>query len=150
MIFSKDQKLLSKAPKISEELDKLIGELVEEKLKHKIYVVGHSHIDVAWMWSYEDTKRKIRRTFSTILHLIRKEDITYAQSSSLYIDWLKEESPQLYNQVKEEVRKKKWIPIGGMLIEPDLWMISGEALARHLLYDQKSFMKHFGKKSIIE
>ena len=150
MVFPKDQKLLSRAPKISEELDKLIGELVEKKLKHKIYIVGHSHIDAAWMWSYKDTRRKIRRTFSTILYLIKKEGIIYAQPSSLYIDWLKEESPQLYNHVKEEVRKKKWIPIGGMLIEPDLWMISGEALARHLLYGQNSFMKHFGKKSTIE
>ncbi len=149
MIFPQDPRYKSMSLKITHELDKIIGSILDKKLTHKIYIVGHSHIDAAWMWSYDDTRRKIRRTFSTATLLIEKEGISYAQSSSLYIDWVKTEASELYKQIINNAKRGKWIPVGGMLLEPDLWMISGETLARHLLYGQKDFYKHFGKKTHI-
>ncbi len=33
----------------------------------KVALTGHAHIDLAWLWPYEETRRKLRRTFHTAL-----------------------------------------------------------------------------------
>src|SRR5579864_1787366 len=35
-----------------------------EGLPHQdLQLIGHSHLDVAWLWTYEETRRKAQRTF---------------------------------------------------------------------------------------
>ncbi len=148
-VFEPDPAVRERANQINEELDKLLSSILADKLEHTIHVAGHSHLDAAWLWDYLETRRKIRRTFSTAAMFAEKNDMRFIQSSSLYLDWLEQESPELYQRVKELVRKGSWIPVGGMLVEPDLWMVDGESLARLLVLGQREFIERLGRPSRI-
>ena len=57
-------------------------------------LTGHAHIDLAWLWPYAETRRKTRRTFSTVLDLMeRYPDFTFNQSSAQAYAWIEEDDP---------------------------------------------------------
>ena len=148
-VFELDPIVKEQAKRVNEELDKLLSGVLADKLEHVIHIAGHSHLDAAWLWDYLETRRKIRRTFSTATMLAEKNCMKFIQSSSLYLDWLEQESSELYRRVKELASKGNWIPVGGMLVEPDLWMIDGESLARLLMLGQREFVERLGRPSRI-
>jgi alpha-mannosidase len=106
---------------------------------------GHAHIDLAWLWPIDETRRKARRTFHTALRLMeRYPEFRFNQSSAQLYALIEEEDPALFARIKEKVAAGQWEPIGGMWVEPDLNMPSGEALVRQLLYGQRYFQRAFG------
>ena len=115
----------------------------------KVFLAGQSHIDYAWLWPVEETKRKLRRTFSNALNLIEKYGITYIQSSAQMYEDVKREDPELFERIKKAVDKGFWEPIGGMWVEPDVVISSVESVARQLLYGQSFFEENFGERSNI-
>jgi alpha-mannosidase len=110
-----------------------------------LHVVGHSHIDAAWLWPRSETVEKVLRTFSTIVSLAREHEFTYIQSSAQYYEWLEERSPTLFNEVKRLVESGRWIIAGGMWVESDTNLVTGESLARQFLYGQRYFKSRFGR-----
>lgn len=116
-----------------------------------IHMVGQSHIDIAWLWPARETVRKASRTFSTV-HALMEEypDYRYAQSQPQLFAYLKDNDPELYAKVKERIREGRWELVGGMWVEPDLNIPSGESLMRQMLYGQGFYMEEFGLRSEIE
>ena len=111
----------------------------------EILAVAHGHIDTAWLWPFQETERKVSRTFSVIASLMgTNPDFHYMQSMALYYDWTKKNSPELYQKIKELVKLGRW-ELGAGWVENDANMISGESFARQLLYSQKFYQKEFGK-----
>jgi alpha-mannosidase len=110
-----------------------------------LHVVSHSHIDAAWLWPRSETVEKVLRTFSTIVSLAREYEFTYIQSSAQYYEWLEERSPQLFDEVKRLVESGRWIIAGGMWVESDTNLVTGESLARQFLYGQRYFKSRFGR-----
>lgn len=115
-----------------------------------ITLTGHSHIDLAWLWPMDETRRKIRRTSSTVISLMDKySDFKYNQSSAQIYAFLKEDEPFLYERVREKVKAGQWEPVGGMWVESDCNLTSGESLVRQMLYAQRFFEKEFGKRCTV-
>ncbi len=109
-----------------------------------LVAIAHAHIDAAWLWPFEETRRKVARTFSTVLSLMDSYDFSYVQSSALYYKWIMEDYPEVFERIKEKVRQGKWI-LGAGWVEPDANMISGESFARHFLYSQRFYLDQFGR-----
>ncbi len=113
---------------------------------NKIFIFGHCHIDVAWLWPYSETTRKIERSFLNVLKLYNMGfNFTFAQSTALYYHEIGKNNIKIFNKIKELIKENKWIPVGGMWVESDTNLVRGESLARQLLYGQKYFMENFGK-----
>lgn len=122
-----------------------LSNLVEKYGKRgSIVALAHAHIDTAWLWPFDETKRKVYRTFSTILTLMEHYDFKYVQSAAIYYDWIKSEEPSIFERVREKIREGKWI-LGAGWVEFDTQMISGESLARQLLYSQRFYLENFGR-----
>ncbi|ASA25876.1 alpha-mannosidase [Paenibacillus donghaensis] len=116
-----------------------------------IHMIGQSHIDIAWLWPARETVRKTSRTFSTVNALMEEyPDYQYAQSQPLLFQYLKDNDPVLYEQVKARIKEGRWELVGGMWIEPDLNIPSGESLMRQMLYGQRFYLEEFGRTSAIE
>ncbi|KAA1185041.1 alpha-mannosidase [Paenibacillus sp. B2(2019)] len=116
-----------------------------------IHMVGQSHIDIAWLWPCRETVRKTSRTFSTVNALMDEfPEYRYAQSQPLLFEYLKMNDPVLYERVRERIREGRWELVGGMWVEPDLNIPSGESLMRQMLYGQRFYQQEFGKRSFIE
>ncbi len=113
-------------------------------------VIGHTHIDVAWLWTVEQTKAKVARSFSTVLELMKEyPEYLFMSSQPALYTFLKDRYPALYDQVKERVREGRWEVEGGMYVEADCNLTSGESLVRQFLYGKDFFRKEFGKDNEI-
>ncbi|WP_310831455.1 alpha-mannosidase [Paenibacillus pedocola] len=116
-----------------------------------IHMVGQSHIDIAWLWPVRETVRKTSRTFSTVNALMEEfPEYHFAQSQPQLFEYLKENDPVLFAKVKERIREGRWELVGGMWVEPDLNIPSGESLMRQMLYGQRFYLEEFGQTSDIE
>lgn len=109
-------------------------------------VIGHAHIDTGWLWPIAETHRKVARTFaSQIDNIGQYENYIFGASSPQHYLWTKKEHPAVYEKIKEAVRDKRWELLGGMWIEPDCSLVSGESLVRQILIGKKFFQREFGK-----
>lgn len=121
-----------------------------EEIKPVVYGVGHSHIDMAWLWRLSATREKASRTFSTVLNLMKQyPEYRYMHSSPQLYQFLKEDYPEIYEQVKERIREGRWEITGGMWVEPDTNIPSGESLVRQFLYGKRFIREEFGKETTL-
>ncbi len=108
--------------------------------------VGHAHIDTAWMWPISQTRRKIARSWSTVLRLMeRYPDYRFLCSQPQQYRWLEEDEPELYHQIEKRAAEGRWEPAGAMWVEADCNLTSGESLVRQFLYGQRFMRQRFGK-----
>ncbi|MEG1471177.1 MAG: alpha-mannosidase, partial [Clostridia bacterium] len=107
--------------------------------------IGHTHIDVAWWWTVEQTREKVARSFATVLKLMDEYPQYKFMSSQpqLYV-FLKERYPELYERVKQRIREGRWEPEGGMWVEADCNLTSGESLVRQFIHGKRFFKDEFG------
>ncbi|MCY0878460.1 MAG: alpha-mannosidase [Firmicutes bacterium] len=113
-------------------------------------VVGHSHIDLAWLWRLRHTREKAVRSWSTQLRLMDEfPEYRFVQSQPQLYEWLKTDEPALYERLKAAVARGQWEPEGGMWVEADTNLPSGEALVRQLLFGQRFFQQEFGRRSTV-
>ena len=110
-----------------------------------VVAVGHAHIDCAWLWPLRETRRKCARTFSNQLRLLeRYPEHRFVCSQAVQYQWMKDEYPDLFEQIRERVRSGRWEPVGGMWVEPDTNVPSGESLVRQLVHGKRFFAEEFG------
>lgn len=137
-----------------EHIEKDLRERIQEigdNTEGTLHMVGQSHIDIAWLWPARETVRKTSRTFSTVDALMDEyPQYRYAQSQPQLFAYLKDNDPELYERVKERIREGRWELVGGMWVEPDLNIPSGESLMRQMLYGQRFYQEEFGMTSNIE
>jgi len=107
--------------------------------------VGHAHIDTAWLWPVQETVRKCARTFASQVRLLeRYPQYIFGASQPQHYLFVKETYPNLYEKIKEFVKQGRWEPQGGMWIEADCNLISGESMVRQILHGKNFFMDEFG------
>ncbi|MCI8360287.1 MAG: alpha-mannosidase [Clostridiales bacterium] len=137
-----DEEVLAARAVLKEELDKKGGDP-----SVKVTAIGHSHMDLAWLWPIRETKRKVARTFATVLELMeRYPDYRYGASQPQQYEWVKELHPQMYEDIKKRVKEGRWELQGGAWVEADANVPSGESLVRQLLYGKRFFKQEFGQE----
>lgn len=107
---------------------------------------GHAHIDVAWLWTLGQTRRKAGRTFHNVLRLMEQfPEYTFTQSQPQLYEFVRQDYPDLFAAIQERVTQGRWEPIGGMWVEADCNLSGPESLARQFLLGRRYFQKHFGE-----
>ena len=112
---------------------------------HRVSAIGHAHIDTAWLWPLRETVRKCARTFSNVLDLMTREpELKFVCSQAQQHEWMRERYPNVFEQMVERAAEGRFIPVGGMWVEADTNLPSGESLARQFLHGQRFFHEHYG------
>jgi alpha-mannosidase len=112
---------------------------------HQVVAVGHAHIDSAWLWPIRETVRKCARTFASATRLMDDyPDYRFVCSQAAQYDWIERLYPQLFERIAQKVAGGQWQPVGGMWVEADMNLPSGESIARQLIYGQRYFESRFG------
>ena len=138
------QRIAQTAQAARDELAEVLAAPAEHSA-HQISAIGHSHIDSAWLWPLRETIRKVSRTCSSMVELLGdEEEFLYGMSSAQQYKWLKTHRPEVWERVKQAVAEERFLPLGGMWVESDTVMPSGESLVRQFLYGQNFFRKEFG------
>ena len=115
-----------------------------------LWSVGHTHIDVAWQWTYHVTRNKTARSFASTLRLMEQNpEYLFMSSQPQLYEFVKQDEPALYEQIRRRIAEGRWEPEGGMWVEADTNLTSGESLVRQFLYGKRFFKAEFGKDNEI-
>lgn len=110
-----------------------------------VYAIGHAHIDHAWLWPIEETRRKIARTFANMARYAREyPEFRFIQSMPAQLEQLREDYPTIFEAVRECYEAGQWEPNGGMYVEADTNMPSAESLIRQFLVGKAMSRKLLG------
>ncbi|MFX0099536.1 MAG: alpha-mannosidase [Candidatus Hodarchaeota archaeon] len=153
--FTKDMWLggdLQDNPDFKQEIKKRVENwkkvvaITADPSKLDIHLVGESHIDVAWLWRYEQTRRKAIVTFrKAVLHAkMFPGQYNFALSEPLLLEWVKEDDPELFKDIQDCVKNGGIELVGGSYVEPDCMMPSGESFVRMRLYGMRFDRDNFG------
>ena len=113
-------------------------------------LLGHAHLDMAWLWTTEETYEVAERTFRSVLSLQQDfPTLTFGHTSPALYQWIEEHRPQLFQQICQAIASNSWEILGGMWIEPETNLVSGESLIRQLLYGQQYYREKFGDISTV-
>lgn len=126
--------------------ESLKGELSKSAAPSDLTVsaIGHAHIDTGWLWPVKETVRKCARTFATQLDLIKRyPDYIFGASQPQHYQFMKDHYPDLFQEIKKAVKSGNWEVQGGMWVEADCNLISGESMVRQFLHGKNFFKDEF-------
>jgi alpha-mannosidase len=116
--------------------------------ERQINWIGHAHLDLAWLWPVAETWDVAERTFQSVLQLqVDFPELIFCHSSPALYEWIELNRPQLFAQIQTQVAQGTWEVAAGLWVEPELNLISGESIARQLLYGQRYTQAKFGRIS---
>lgn len=107
-------------------------------------LVGHSHMDTAWLWHIPETVKKCARTFSNEISLMDQfPEYRFIQSSSYHTEMIRKNYPALFEKLAEKVQEGRYELNGAVWVECDCNITSGESMIRQFLWGQKYTQKYF-------
>lgn len=129
--------------------DQILNEKIDKMEKHSpvnVYCVGHTHIDMAWLWRLKHTHEKASRSFSTVLRMMEMfPEYIFLQTQPQIYEYIKEDFPEIFEEIRKRVKEGRWEADGGMWVEADCNLTSGESLTRQLLIGSRFLKEEFGK-----
>ena len=140
---------LQQLREVREQFGKELGEIrTRLPAEGGVWLTGHAHIDLAWLWPLDETRRKARRTFHTVIGLMdRYPELYFNQSSAQLYAWIEHDDPTLFERIRALVQAGRWELVGGMWVEPDGNLPAGESWVRQLLFGQRYFESRFGRRA---
>ena len=114
-------------------------------MKKRFHLIANAHLDPVWQWRAPEGLSLVRSTFRSALDRMKEyPDYIFTSACAGYYHWIKETEPEMFEEIRERVREGRWAVTGGMWVQPDCNIPSGEAFCRHTLYSQKFFRENFG------
>jgi len=142
---SHKENLYNSVPEALETLIRGIGKS-GPPLDVDISAIGHAHLDIAWLWTLDQSRKKTARTFFNVLQLMENyPEFIYAQSQPQLYEFIRQDHPIVFESIKDLVVQKRWEPIGGMWVEADCNLTGSESLVRQLMLGRQFYKEHFGK-----
>ncbi|MBQ8551332.1 MAG: alpha-mannosidase [Clostridia bacterium] len=127
---------------------KVLCRKADDDTRGYVGIIGHSHMDTAWLWPISETVRKCARTYANALSLMEQyPEYKFIQSSALHLDWMRRYYPDIFEGIKKRVAEGRYEPNGGVWVECDCNITSGEAMVRQFLLGQRFTRKHFNYTS---
>ena len=114
-----------------------------------LYMIGNTHFDPAWLWTWDEAMASIRATFRAALERMKEDsEFVYSFCTPAVFDWIRETDPALFGEIRQRVAEGRWdVAAEGWWLQPDCNAPSGESLIRQGLYGQRYLMEHFGKRA---
>ncbi len=111
----------------------------------KFYLIANAHLDPVWQWRVPEGLSLVKSTFRSALDRMNEfPDYTFTSACAGYYKYIKLSEPEMFKEIQQRVKEGRWAIVGGMWVQPDCNIPSGEAFCRHMLYSQKFFKENFG------
>jgi alpha-mannosidase len=108
-------------------------------------MIGNAHIDPVWLWQWPEGYQEVRATFrSAVDRLDEFPEFVFTMDSSLFLAWVEESDPELFERVRARIADGRFQVVGGWWIEPDCNIPGGESFVRQALYGQRYLHERFG------
>lgn len=118
--------------------------------KKELYMIGNSHIDPVWFWTWEEGMQEVKATYASVLERMNEfEDFRFSSTSTVFFEWIEELLPEMFEEIRQRVAEGRWELAGGWFLEPDCILPCGEAFVREGLYGQRYLKSRFGRTARI-
>ncbi|MCK4857737.1 MAG: hypothetical protein KAT58_07210, partial [candidate division Zixibacteria bacterium] len=113
--------------------------------KYIIHPVAHAHIDMNWLWPWEDTVDTFRINWESMLKRMDKHPwFVFLQSQPVMYEAIAQAHPELFERIRPRIASGNWDVIGGFWDESNTNCPRGEALARSLMLGKHYFQENLG------
>ena len=112
----------------------------------KMHLICNAHIDPIWQWDWPEGVSATLSTFYSAVKLCQEFDYIFCHNEVTVYKYVEEYAPELFEKIKELVKKGKWHIMGGWYLQPDCNMPSGESFVRQIREGQRYFCERFGVK----
>ena len=118
--------------------ESLLMPLSRRAKEYTVICAAHAHIDMNWMWGYQETVTVTLDTVRTMLTLMEEyPEFTFSQSQASVYHIIEEYAPELLEEIRKRIREGRWEVTASTWVENDKNMSGSEAMARHSLYTKK-------------
>lgn len=129
------------------EAERLLMPCSEECKAYTLLFAGHAHIDMNWMWRYDETVSITLDTFRTALDLMDEfPDFTFSQSQASVYEIVEKHEPELLEEIRGRIASGQWEVTASTWVEADRNMPAAESVARQQLYTRRYLPKLLGVK----
>ncbi|MDB5585184.1 MAG: alpha-mannosidase [Devosia sp.] len=129
----------------AEKIAAKIYQLKDTEVMPTITAVGHTHLDVGWLWRVMHTRDKTGRSFATVMELMLEyPQFVFMYNQSVLFNFLKTDYPETWARLKEKVKSGQFEIEGAMWVEPDVNIVSGESLVRQIMRGRRFHIEEFG------
>ncbi|MEY4360509.1 MAG: hypothetical protein RLZZ631_1995, partial [Cyanobacteriota bacterium] len=102
-----------------------------------VHVLGHAHLDLAWLWPVADTWQAAVRTFESALGLMERfPQLHFAHSSPALYAWIEQHRPALFARLRAAMQAGRFEPINGPWVESDCVLIGTTSLLQQFALGQ--------------
>ncbi|NMP23125.1 glycoside hydrolase family 38 C-terminal domain-containing protein [Sulfobacillus harzensis] len=112
----------------------------------KLVMMGHAHIDLAWLWPMAETARKTIRTAAGQAALLEAFPAWRFGMSSPEMWRIIQTEPDLARRWLALADSHRVEPLGAFWVEADSQLLGGTSLLRHLAYGLEYFEKTLGRR----
>ena len=125
-------------------MEALLAPIGEVAKQYTLWLTGHGHIDMNWMWSWPETVAATHDTLASVLSLMREyPELTYAQSQASVYAIMRDYFPALFDEIARRVKEGRWEVTASQWVEGDKNLAAGESLCRHLLLTRRAMSEWF-------
>ncbi|RPI81490.1 MAG: alpha-mannosidase, partial [Chloroflexi bacterium] len=115
-----------------------------------LFMIGNAHLDPVWLWQWQEGFHEVKATFRSALDRMNEcEDFIFVSSSAAYYEWAEENDPEMFEEIRQRVAEGRWRLVGGLWVEPDCNIPSGESFVRQALYAQHYFKEKFNRTAVV-
>ena len=113
--------------------------------EYELIFASHAHIDMNWMWGWQETVAAALSTFRSILNLMREyPDFTYSQSQASVYKIVEDFDPEMMEEMKARIAEGRWEITASAWVETDKNMPDTESLIRHIGETRRYLNKTWG------
>jgi alpha-mannosidase len=132
------------------QLRQTLQSIIPQLPSYQIRLLGHAHLDLAWLWPIAETWIAAQKTFESVLNLQTDfPELIFCHSSPVLYEWIEQNRPDLFSQILNKVQNKTWEIAAGLWVEPELNLINGESIIRQVLYGQRYVLEKMGQLSTV-
>jgi alpha-mannosidase len=126
------------------QVEALLAPLAPAAKQYNVICAAHAHIDMNWMWRWDETVAISLDTFRTMLDLMREyPDFKFSQSQASVYQIVEQYDPDMLDEIRLRVKEGRWEVTASTWVEADKNMPNGESHARHLLYTRRYLTRLF-------
>jgi alpha-mannosidase len=122
-----------------------LAPLADRVAEIEVHVIGHSHVDLAWLWTWDDAREVIKRDVRSVLDIMRDyPEVMFTHSQPAGYEVVRLEEPELFADIVRLVGEGRWEPATAQWVEGDTNLAGGEAMASQLLEGVSFSRRHLG------
>ena len=113
--------------------------------EYEVIFASHAHIDMNWMWGWQETVAATIATFRTVLDMMREyPEFTFSQSQTSVYKIIDDYAPEMREEMLQRIAEGRWEVTAAAWVETDKNMPDTESLIRHIEYTRNYLEEHWG------